>query len=80
MRLIKKFHGKIRSVSRKRGKSFLRNTSMEMLKYVISDNNYSWWIKLYFAIIFALVLFVAVNLAVGIYNKWDSTPVIIGSI
>jgi len=53
---------------------------MEMLKYVISDNNYSWWIKLYFAIIFALVLFVAVNLAVGIYNKWDSTPVIIGSI
>ncbi|EDV52668.2 pickpocket protein 28 isoform X1 [Drosophila erecta] len=51
---------------------------MEMVKYVISDNNYSWWIKLYFVIIFTLVLSVAVNLAVGIYNKWDSTPVIIG--
>jgi len=28
---------------------------------------------------FGLVVFVAVNLAVGIYNIWDSTPVIIGS-
>ncbi|XP_016979847.1 pickpocket protein 28 [Drosophila rhopaloa] len=51
---------------------------MEVLRYVISDTSLPWWVKLYFTLIFALVVFVAVNLAVGIYSKWDSTPVIIG--
>ncbi|KAH8368003.1 hypothetical protein KR084_005539 [Drosophila pseudotakahashii] len=51
---------------------------MEVLKYVISEISLPRWIKFYFIIIFAMLVFVAVNLAVGIYNKWDSTPVIIG--
>ncbi|XP_017072449.1 pickpocket protein 28 [Drosophila eugracilis] len=51
---------------------------MEVLKYVITDNKLPLWIKLYFAVIFTFLVFVAINLAVGIYNKWDSTPVIIG--
>ncbi|XP_070071467.1 pickpocket protein 28 isoform X2 [Drosophila takahashii] len=76
MSLRKKINRKILSLGEKRQKRFLRNTSMEVLKYVISDNSLPW--KFYFIIIFALVVFVAVNLAVGIYNKWDSTPVIIG--
>ncbi|KAI8041769.1 hypothetical protein M5D96_006038, partial [Drosophila gunungcola] len=78
MSLMKKVHEKIIGLGRKRERRFLRNTSMDVLKYVISDSNLPWWTKLYFTIIFALVVLVAVNLAVGIYNKWDSTPVIIG--
>ncbi|KAH8322050.1 hypothetical protein KR059_000941 [Drosophila kikkawai] len=51
---------------------------MEVLKYIIGDNNFSWWIKIYFILISAAVVFVSINLAVGIYDKWEDTPVIIG--
>ncbi|EDW39532.1 GL11889 [Drosophila persimilis] len=56
---------------------FLRNTSLELLKYVIGDRHL-WWIKLYFIIIFASLIYVAVNLAVRVFVKWEDTPVIIG--
>ncbi|KAH8286472.1 hypothetical protein KR054_009810, partial [Drosophila jambulina] len=51
---------------------------IEVLKYIIGGNNFTWWIKLYFILISAVVVFVSINLAVGIYNKWEDTPVIIG--
>jgi len=76
---MQKIHRKIWSLGQTGKNRFLRNTSMEVLKYLISDNSLPRWIKPYFMIIFGLVVFVAVNLAVGIYNIWDSTPVIIGS-
>nr|XP_017101236.2 pickpocket protein 28 [Drosophila bipectinata] len=78
MSLVKKVTGKISRIVQNREKRFLRNTAIEVLKYAITDKSLPWWVKLYFIIISGLVVFVAVNLAVGIYNKWEITPVIIG--
>ncbi|KAH8360359.1 hypothetical protein KR200_002710, partial [Drosophila serrata] len=51
---------------------------IEVLKYIIDGNNFAWWIKMYFILISAAVVFVSINLALGIYDKWEDTPVIIG--
>lgn len=80
MSLVKKITRKIFRLVENREKRFLQNTSIEILKYVITNKSLPLWVKLYFIIISGLVVFVAVNLAVGIYNKWENTPVIIGSI
>lgn len=79
MSLVKKIIGKFFRIVENREKRFLRNTSIEILKYVITDKSLPWWVKLYFIIISGLLVFAAVTLAVGIYNKWENTPVIIGS-
>ncbi|KAH8295713.1 hypothetical protein KR018_005486, partial [Drosophila ironensis] len=51
---------------------------IDVLKYIITEKHLPWWVKVFFFIIAASVVFVAINLAVGIYSKWENTPVIIG--
>ncbi|XP_030569500.1 pickpocket protein 28 [Drosophila novamexicana] len=58
-------------------KEFLRSTSLQGLKYVW-DNDLPGWVQLFFAKVFVIVVCLAVNLAVNVFNKWQSTPVIIG--
>lgn len=58
-------------------KEFLSSTSLQGLKY-IWDSKLPTWVQFYFGIIFIFVVSVATNLALDVFNKWQSTPVIIG--
>ncbi|XP_034657912.1 pickpocket protein 28 [Drosophila subobscura] len=78
MQFLSRVQEKLCRNSEKRRKIFLRNTSLELLKYVVGDRHFPWWIKLYFISIFASLIYVAVNLAVRVFVKWEDTPVIIG--
>ncbi|XP_032599199.1 pickpocket protein 28 [Drosophila grimshawi] len=60
-----------------RSKEFLSTTSLHGLKYVW-DSRLHGWVQLYFGKVFLIVLCVAINLALNVFNKWESTPVIIG--
>lgn len=58
-------------------KEFLRSTSLQGLKY-IWNAKLPTWVQFYFGIIFIIAVCVATNLALEVFNKWQSTPVIIG--
>ncbi|EDW76829.2 uncharacterized protein Dwil_GK20360 [Drosophila willistoni] len=58
-------------------KEFLQNTSLQGLKYVWQADLPN-WIRLFFGLIFLVVVNVAINLSVNVFKKWQSTPVIIG--
>jgi len=58
-------------------KEFLASTSLQGMKYIW--NSYlPGWVQFYFGKIFIISVCVAINLAVNVFNKWQSTPVIIG--
>ncbi|XP_017860767.1 PREDICTED: pickpocket protein 28 [Drosophila arizonae] len=61
----------------RRSKEFLRSTSLQGLKYVW-NNELPGWVQLYFVKVFIVAVYVAINLAVNVFHKWQSTPVIIG--
>ncbi|XP_023161497.2 pickpocket protein 28 [Drosophila hydei] len=62
----------------RKSKEFLRNTSLQGLKYVW-NNELPGWVQFYFAKVFIVAVYVAINLAVNVFHKWQSTPVIIGT-
>ncbi|ALC43708.1 CG33289 [Drosophila busckii] len=64
-------------VLRTKVKEFLRNTSLPGLKYVW-DNSLPHWVQFYFGAVFVLSMFVAINQSLNVFNKWQSTPVIMG--
>ncbi|XP_062136872.1 pickpocket protein 28 [Drosophila sulfurigaster albostrigata] len=58
-------------------KEFLSSTSLQGMKY-IWNNSLPTWVQFYFGKIFLVSVYVAINLAVNVFNRWQSTPVIIG--